>query len=141
MTVHCPLDGCDYSAEKPGSVVAHISGNSGANDPHDGIGYQQAKSMVGYQKDDSGGAESPDPEDDPEPSKPSRDDAGDSPGGGDTESNPAFGGPDPDPRSDSGGDSTGEPCPHCGEPVENIKDLDPGLYSCSACGGKVRVKP
>ncbi len=35
-------------------------------------------------------------------------------------------------------DDDGEPCPGCGEPLP-VDDVEPGVYTCSDCGHRVRV--
>lgn len=110
----CPIDECDYRADKRGSVVAHMS--SKTDEAHSGIGFQKAEAMM-----DAKGGSTPDETntsgntlevhtDDSEPSQDNSDD--------------------------------GHSCPECEADAGDVSQLEPGsIVQCTECGARLRWDP
>lgn len=130
MTIACPVDGCDYSAQTKESVIAHMQGKR--DEAHKGIGYEKARIMI--EQSGQGGGEAP--------ADPARAKA--SPSTGTDQSTPQGELEFPDSGGGQGGQqgsdgSTGSaeetlPCGH--ETFDPSKAPDPPFtVTCDECGG------
>jgi len=127
----CPIDGCTYSNDNQGSVVAHMSSSKG---DHEGIGYQKAEQMLTHSSSSTDAMDSSEPDNGPDSvsgsdGSASAQDGPDSPQAGQG-SDPAMDTPDVD------DDVEHEPdCPDCGGELVDYRDdgrtdVD---YICSEC--------
>lgn len=95
--VDCPVDGCEYSNENEGSVLAHASSSKG---DHKGVGYQKARQMLDISGENTdSGSDSSGSEPDSSPTAPEFPEADDGDGG------------------DGAGSMEGATCPQCGGAV------------------------
>lgn len=131
VSIECPIDECDYSAQSIDSVIAHMQGKR--DPPHKGIGYEKARIMI--EQSGQGGEEAPD---DPAP-------AHEAPASSGTdESQPEGELEFPDSGSGQGGNQGSEtsngggseplPCGHESfDPSE--APAPPFTVTCEECGG------